>query len=142
MFSHVCVGVSDTTRAYDFYAPLFAELGLRLKFREPDGWSGWMPADAERPLFFFGKPLDGHPPEPGNGHTIAFDAPTRAHVDRCHALALRQAAPVKGRRACGRTITATTTALTSAIRTATSSAWSAIVQSDTRLSGLYRSLTG
>lgn len=89
MFSHVCVGVSDTARAYDFYAPLFAELGLRLKFREPDGWSGWMPADADRPLFFFGQPLDGRAPEPGNGHTIAFVAPTRAHVDRCHALALR-----------------------------------------------------
>lgn len=40
MLSHVCVGVSDTARAYDFYAPLFAALGLRLKFREPDGWSG------------------------------------------------------------------------------------------------------
>ena len=58
MFSHVCVGVSDTARAYDFYAPLFAELGLRLKFREPDGWSGWMPADTDRPLFFFGRLIE------------------------------------------------------------------------------------
>ena len=135
MFSHVCVGVTDTARAYDFYAPLFAELGLRLKFREPDGWSGWMPADTDRPLFFFGHPLDARAPEPGNGHTIAFVAPTRAHVDRRHALA---AAPAKGRRACGRTITATTTARISAIRTATSCAWSAIIRRDARLSGLYR----
>jgi len=37
MFSHVCVGVGDTARAYDFYAPLFAKLGLRVKFRDPDG---------------------------------------------------------------------------------------------------------
>lgn len=134
MFSHVCVGVTDTARAYDFYAPLFAELGLRLKFREPDGWSGWMPADTDRPLFFFGHPLDGRAPEPGNGHTIAFVAPTRAHVDRCHALALRHGGTCEG----GRTITATTTAPISAIRTATSCVWSAIVRRDARLSGLYR----
>ncbi|MET3551478.1 VOC family protein [Burkholderia sp. 567] len=96
MFSHVCVGVRDTARAYDFYAPLFAELGLRLKFSEPDGWSGWMPADVDRPLFFFGRPLDGRAPEPGNGHTIAFDAQTRAQVDRCHALALQHGGTCEG----------------------------------------------
>ena len=96
MFSHVCVGVSDTARAYDFYAPLLAELGLRLKFSEPDGWSGWMPADTDRPLFFFGRPLDGRAPEPGNGHTIAFAALTRAQVDRCHALARRQGGTCEG----------------------------------------------
>lgn len=140
MFSHVCVGVSDTARAYDFYAPLFAELGLRLKFREPDGWSGWMPADTDRPLFFFGRPLDGRRPEPGNGHTIAFDAHSRAQVDRCHALALQHGGTCEGPPACGPTITATTTARTSAIRTATSCASSVIVRA--RLSGLYRLSAG
>ncbi|KVE06791.1 VOC family protein [Burkholderia anthina] len=42
MFSHVCVGVGDTARAYDFYAP------------------------------------------------------TRAHVDRCHAFALRHGGTCEG----------------------------------------------
>ncbi|AOJ67116.1 glyoxalase [Burkholderia ubonensis] len=96
MFSHICVGVSDLARAYDFYAPLCGALGLRLKFREPDGWCGWMPADADRPLFFIGQPLDGGPPAPGNGHTIAFDAATRELVDRCHALALQRGGTCEG----------------------------------------------
>lgn len=55
-----------------------------------------MPADVDRPLFFFGRPLDGHAPEPGNGHTIAFDAQTRAQVDRCHALALQHGGTCEG----------------------------------------------
>lgn len=96
MFSHVCVGVGDPDRAYDFYAPWLAELGLRVKFREPGVWTGWMPADADRPLFLVAKPYDDRAAAPGNGHMSAFLAPTRAIVDRCHALALRAGGTCEG----------------------------------------------
>ncbi|WP_249179936.1 hypothetical protein [Burkholderia dolosa] len=44
-----------------------------------------MRADIDRPLFFFGRPLDSRAPEPANGVTIAFDVPTcrRADVPTC-----------------------------------------------------------
>lgn len=90
MFSHIHVGVTDFERALSFYAPLMAELGLALKFSEPDKpWAGWMKRGIARPLFLIGHPFDGGPAEPGRGQMLAFLAADRAGVQRCHALALR-----------------------------------------------------
>ena len=90
MFSHIHVGVTDFRRAFAFYAPLMEELGLALKFSEPETpWAGWMKPGVARPLFLIGHPFDGGPADPGKGQMVAFLAADRGSVDRCHALALR-----------------------------------------------------
>jgi catechol 2,3-dioxygenase-like lactoylglutathione lyase family enzyme len=89
MLSHVHVGISDFDRALAFYNAVMDTLGLTLKFAEPEnGWAGWKHPAAERPLFLVGRPYNGAPAEPGNGHMVALLAPDRAAVDRCHATAL------------------------------------------------------
>ena len=89
MLSHTHLGIADLDRALRFYAPLMAELGLVLKFHEPENdWAGWMRPGHPRPLFLVGRPFDGGPPHPGNGTLVALLALDRPMVDRCHALAL------------------------------------------------------
>ncbi len=99
MLSHVHIGVSDFPRAFAFYSPLMATLGLALKFHEPAGtkpWAGWKHPDAARPLFLIGRPYDGEDANPGNGQMIAFLASDRATVDRCYAVAISNGATCEG----------------------------------------------
>ena len=52
MFSHVFVGISDFDRAFSFYQPLMASLGIQLRFCEPDRpWAGWQSSPEARPLW-------------------------------------------------------------------------------------------
>lgn len=89
MFSHVFVGVSDFDRALAFYTPLMAALGIAPRFCDRSRpWAGWQSSPDPRPLFLIGRPYDRQPPEPGNGHMVAFLAADRAAVDRAHAVAL------------------------------------------------------
>ena len=89
MISHVFVGVNDFPAALVFYSAVTRELGLILKFSEPDkSWAGWVAPDAPRPIFVIGKPYDGNTATAGNGQMIALLAPTRAAVDRTYAKAL------------------------------------------------------
>ena len=90
MFSHVTLGVTDFDRAFAFYAPLLARLGLVLRFREEARpWAGWQPAAGGRPLFILTAPYDGQAAAPGNGVMLALDAPDRATVRAAHALAVQ-----------------------------------------------------
>lgn len=89
MFSHIHIGITDFPRAFAFYAAVMAELGLELRVQEPDqGWAGWGRVDAERPIFFIGRPFDGGMAVPGNGCMVALLAANRALVDRCHTRAM------------------------------------------------------
>src|ERR671924_241437 len=89
MFSHVYVGVTDFPRAWRFYQAILPLLGLKERFTEPEnGWGGWQLPDRTRPLFLIGRPYDGRPADPGNGHMAAFMAPDRPTVDKVHAAAL------------------------------------------------------
>jgi catechol 2,3-dioxygenase-like lactoylglutathione lyase family enzyme len=97
MLSHAAVGIQDFERAFAFYQPLMEALGTRLRFSDAEkGWAGWMPAEAARPLFLISRPYDGQPAACGNGNMIAFDAPSRAAVDRIHALALANGGSCEG----------------------------------------------
>jgi catechol 2,3-dioxygenase-like lactoylglutathione lyase family enzyme len=97
MLSHVFIGVTDFDRAFGFYSALMAELGLGLKFRDAARpWAGWVGAAAPRPLFLIGKPFDGGPAVAGNGQMVALLAPSRAAVQRCHALALAHGGRCEG----------------------------------------------
>ena len=89
MISHIYLGVRAFDAAVDFYSAVLAELGWRLKFAEPERpWAGWQPVTEERPLLLIGRPYNGEPAEPGNGQMVALLAPSRAAVDRFHAVAI------------------------------------------------------
>jgi catechol 2,3-dioxygenase-like lactoylglutathione lyase family enzyme len=97
MLSHVFIGIGDFERACSFYDSLMGTLDLRLKFRDPQAcWSGWMAADAPRPLFLIGKPYNGQPASAGNGQMIALLAADRVTVDRAHAAALAHGGTCEG----------------------------------------------
>jgi catechol 2,3-dioxygenase-like lactoylglutathione lyase family enzyme len=89
MISHVFIGITNFERAFAFYSPLMASLGLLLKFCDADkGLAGWVKADTPRPLFVIALPFNGAPAQAGNGPMTALLAPSRAAVDRAHAIAL------------------------------------------------------
>lgn len=97
MISHVFIGINDFPRALNFYSAIMEELGLQLKFSEPENsWAGWVAPAAPRPLFLVGKPYDGQPASVGNGQMVALLAATRDTVNRVHALALSQGASCEG----------------------------------------------
>ena len=97
MISHVCVGITDFDRAFNFYSAIAAELGLRLKFCDANRpWAGWMPAEALRPLLVIGAPFDGHVAAPGNGQMIALLAASRDAAARTHAAALAHGGSCEG----------------------------------------------
>lgn len=97
MISHITLGISDFARAFAFYSRLLPELGLVLKFSEPDKpWAGWMSAQAARPLFLITRPFDGQAPQAGNGTMVALQADSRAVVDRAYAVAMAQGAVSEG----------------------------------------------
>ena len=89
MFSHVYIGVTDFPRALRFYERVLPELGLAMKFCEPEvAWAGWMTPGVDRPLLLVGSPYDGRPALPGNGQMVALLAPDRPAVDRAYAAAI------------------------------------------------------
>ncbi|HVI87138.1 MAG TPA: VOC family protein [Dongiaceae bacterium] len=89
MLSHVYIGVNDFDRAYRFYTAVTAELGLVLRFAQPEkSWAGWQKPGQSRPLLLVGRPFDGTPASPGNGQMTALTAPDRVAVDRAYQAAL------------------------------------------------------
>jgi catechol 2,3-dioxygenase-like lactoylglutathione lyase family enzyme len=89
MLSHVHIGVNDFDRACSFYTAVTTELGLVLRFIQPEKhWAGWQKPGEARPLLLVGRPVDGGPASPGNGQMTALMAPDRASVDRAYAAAL------------------------------------------------------
>lgn len=98
MFSHIHIGVSDFDRALTFYRSLMEDLGYPLKFVERERpWAGWMPLNADRPLFLIGTPFDGQVASPGNGQMVALLAGSRDIVDRTYEKAIALGARNEGR---------------------------------------------
>jgi catechol 2,3-dioxygenase-like lactoylglutathione lyase family enzyme len=97
VISHVTVGVADFERAFAFYAAVLPELGLVLKFSEPENaWAGWVSPLAPRPLFLITQPFDGKPHAAGNGQMVALMAESRKIVDRTYAAALSKGGRCEG----------------------------------------------
>jgi catechol 2,3-dioxygenase-like lactoylglutathione lyase family enzyme len=89
MISHTTIGITDFERAFAFYNAVLPELGVVLKFSEPEKpWAGWMAPGVARPLFLIARPFDGQAHGAGNGQMVALLAGTRAVVDRVYAKAL------------------------------------------------------
>jgi catechol 2,3-dioxygenase-like lactoylglutathione lyase family enzyme len=97
VISHITIGITDFDRAFAFYSKLLAELGLVLKFSEPDKpWAGWVSPHEPRPLLLIARPFDGEPHQVGNGQMVALQATTRAAVDRAYAMAMVGGAASEG----------------------------------------------
>jgi catechol 2,3-dioxygenase-like lactoylglutathione lyase family enzyme len=97
VISHINIGISDFDRARAFYAQVLPELGLVLKFSEPENaWAGWVSPRAPRPLLLISRPFDGQPHQPGNGQMLALQADSRAVVDRAFAAAIAAGAVSEG----------------------------------------------
>jgi catechol 2,3-dioxygenase-like lactoylglutathione lyase family enzyme len=97
VISHVNIGITDFERAFAFYSAVLPELGLVLKFSQPEKpWAGWVSPEAPRPLFLIAPPFDGQPHAAGNGQMVALQASTRAAVDRVYAAAIGQGARSEG----------------------------------------------
>jgi catechol 2,3-dioxygenase-like lactoylglutathione lyase family enzyme len=97
VISHINIGISDFDRAFAFYGAVLPEMGLMLKFSEPENsWAGWMSPQAPRPLLLIAKPFDGQPHAAGNGQMLALQADSRDVVDRVYAAALSAGASSEG----------------------------------------------
>lgn len=97
VFSHIFISVADFKRAFGFYSAVLAELGLELRFCEPEKpWAGWHSPGGVRPYFVICKPYDGRPHQAGNGQMVAFEADCRAVVRAAHATALGLGGQTKG----------------------------------------------
>ena len=90
MFSHIFTSVTNFERAFAFYQGVLGEIGLQLRFSEPEKpWAGWNSAGGTRPYFVICKPFDGQPHVPGNGQMVAFAASSRSIVRAAYVAALR-----------------------------------------------------
>ncbi len=97
MISHINIGITDFGRAYAFYCAVLPELGLVLKFSEPENfWAGWVSPQAPRPLLLIAQPFDGKPHQAGNGQMLALQADSRGVVDRVYAAAMSAGATSEG----------------------------------------------
>jgi catechol 2,3-dioxygenase-like lactoylglutathione lyase family enzyme len=97
VISHINIGISDFDRAYTFYSAVLPELGLVLKFSEPEKfWAGWISPQAPRPLLLISQPFDGHPHQAGNGQMLALQADSREVVDRVYSTAIAAGASSDG----------------------------------------------
>ncbi len=88
MIGYTMVGTNDVSRAITFYAPLFAEMGLELCWRDETCATWGREDDESRPRFIVGRPFDGRRASVGNGAMTAFLIETPQKIDRLHALAL------------------------------------------------------
>jgi catechol 2,3-dioxygenase-like lactoylglutathione lyase family enzyme len=99
MLSHVYIGINDFQRAFAFYSGVMEELGLLLKFSEPDkSRAGWMQAGVARPLFLIGRSYSGEVSSPGNGQMVALLATDRLTVGRCYKRAIASGGTDEGGR--------------------------------------------
>jgi len=82
MISHICLGTNRFEDALAFYSAVLPPLGWKERWVDRDnGNAGWEPEAGGRPLFFIGRPFDGHAADAGNGQMTALLASSRAAVD-------------------------------------------------------------
>ena len=85
IFTHICLGTNDLSRARHFYDAALAPLGIRNLGDFLDQGVGYGHRLAELLIL---RPLDGAPAHAGNGGTVSFKAPGRAAVRAFHAAGL------------------------------------------------------
>lgn len=88
MIGYTMVGTNDVSRALAFYAPLFAEMGLELCWRDETCATWGRESDESHPRFITGRPFDGRRASVGNGAMTAFLVETPQKIERLYMLAL------------------------------------------------------
>lgn len=96
MIGYTMVGTKNLDRSFEFYAPLFEEMGLALCWRDERTASWGRPDDPAFPRFITGYPYDQCEASVGNGVMTAFllDGPEK--VDRLHRVAMRHGGANEG----------------------------------------------
>jgi catechol 2,3-dioxygenase-like lactoylglutathione lyase family enzyme len=95
MIAYTTLGTNDFPRATAFYDRLLGALGAK-RVMEMDRLILWGNAQ-KAPMDSVCKPFDGKAATAGNGTMVALAAPSRADVDRLHALALELGAQDEGK---------------------------------------------
>lgn len=85
MLGHISFGVNDLAKSATFYDAALAELGYARVWSNSTG-IGYGRAGQNDKLTLFARP--GRAAAPGEGFHLALIAPSRAAVDRFHAVAL------------------------------------------------------
>ena len=103
MFTYVCLGTNDLSRAVAFYDAALAPLGLR-RCATPgeedwDGWAGWGTYEARgarEVALWVCKPIDGKPATAGNGAMVALCATSWAAVRGFYDAAIKKGGTPEG----------------------------------------------
>lgn len=88
MFSYICLGTNDITRARRFYDSVLAPLGQARVPGYDDATSSAWGTDDPGPHLWVTRPFDGGQAQAANGGMAAFLAPDRAAVAAFHAAGL------------------------------------------------------
>jgi catechol 2,3-dioxygenase-like lactoylglutathione lyase family enzyme len=97
LYSHITVGTSQMNRAMRFYDAVLAPLVMKRRrtFKIAISYASDDFSGVNEP-FWVVRPYDRKDATPGNGVTVAFEAPTREAVDAFHAAALAAGATDEG----------------------------------------------
>jgi catechol 2,3-dioxygenase-like lactoylglutathione lyase family enzyme len=103
MFTYVCLGTADLTRAAKFYDAVFHALGIGrcATTDEPEweGWIGWGRYEnhgAAEMALWVGQPFNNKPASCGNGTMIALKASSWQQVGEFHAAAIKNGGTSEG----------------------------------------------
>jgi catechol 2,3-dioxygenase-like lactoylglutathione lyase family enzyme len=95
MLDHISIPVADLERAAAFYDGVLQTIGLSRRKEVRDG-IGYAAGTSAAPCFWLLKRSAQNLAQPGIGLHIAFQAQTRASVDRFHARAIEAGATDAG----------------------------------------------
>ncbi len=102
MFSYICLGTNDITRAARFYDACLGALGLARCYTGDEdfsGWAGWgtyRDGGREELALWLCEPFDGRSASAGNGTMVALTARSWNDVDAFHAAALANGGSSEG----------------------------------------------
>lgn len=94
MIGYVTIGVSDMSRAKQFYGDLLAGQGARVLMDM--GRIAFIGESMSKPMLAVCEPYDGAAPNPGNGNMIAIPAASKADVDTLYQKAIELGASCDG----------------------------------------------
>jgi catechol 2,3-dioxygenase-like lactoylglutathione lyase family enzyme len=103
VFTYICLGTSDLSRATAFYDAVLAPLGLQRcatpgenDWEEWAGWGTYEDQGARETALWVCKPFNGAPATAGNGTMVALRATSWAAVQGFHAAALHHGGVSEG----------------------------------------------
>jgi predicted lactoylglutathione lyase len=94
MIGYVTIGVSDMSRAKQFYADLLADLGASVLI-DMDRIA-FIGKSMEEPMVAVCIPYDEQPNHPGNGNMLAINPGSKENVDKLYHKALELGATCEG----------------------------------------------